>query len=283
MALGEQYAKTVVFISGQLDGEEEAKLRGTGFLIGLRFEADHDQGFVYIVTAAHVVRLVTASFVKLTRKDGTTVDHKVDEWIFHASEDIAVTRMPLPYEDYDFVAVEDKDIVGTTKRRWEPQPGADVYLVGLLGQVPSMGAQNIPMVRTGTIGALYQDGIPMRLGGDTLIRAHGHLIDCQSFGGFSGSPCFVRYISDQQKTENFGLTYPVQSTLLIGMIGGHFDLKASVTLPDQENKLDVPVAAGVAVIYPAETIRELLDEEPLAAERAKQNAEIKAEAAAETS
>jgi hypothetical protein len=52
-------------------------------------------------------------------------------------------------------------------------------------------------------------------------------------------------------------------------------------LPDQEDKLDVPVGAGVGVVYPAETIRALLDEDPFAAERAKTNAEIEAEAAAE--
>jgi len=278
-----RYSKTVVFISGQLAGDEEVKLRGTGFLVGLRFEADQNQGHVYIVTAAHVVRPLAASFVKLTKKDGGTIDRKVDKWIFHPTEDIAVTRMPQPYEPYDFLAVEDKDFVGAEEHEWKPEPGADVYFVGLLGRVPSMGAQNIPMVRTGSIGALYQNDIPMRLGGDTIIKAHGHLIDCQSFGGFSGSPCFVRYISARGQTERMGLTYPIQSTLLIGMVGGHFDLKASITLPDQEDKLDVPVAAGVAVIYPAEAIRVLLDEEPFAAERAKVNAEIEAEAAAEAS
>jgi hypothetical protein len=278
MALGKRYSKTVVFISGQLEGEEGAKLRGTGFLVGLRFEADQDQGHVYIVTAAHVVRPLAASFVKLTKKDGGTEDRTVDEWIFHPTEDIAVARMPLPYQSYDFLAVEDKDFVGAEEHEWEPEPGADVYFVGLLGQVPSMGAQNIPMVRTGSIGALYQSDVPMRLGGDTIIKAHGHLIDCQSFGGFSGSPCFVRYISARGQTEKMGLTYPIQSTLLIGMVGGHFDLKASVTLPDQEDKVDVPVAAGVAVVYPAEMIRALLDEGPLAAERANANGEIEAEA-----
>jgi Trypsin-like peptidase domain len=281
VALGKRYLKTVVFISGWLDSEGESRLRGTGFLVGLRFEADENQGHVYIVIAAHVVRPLTASFVKLTQKDGTTTDRKVDEWIFHPTHDIAVARMPAPYEPYEFLAVEDKDFVGAEGREWEPEPGADVYFVGLLGQVPSMGAQNVPMVRTGSIGALYQDDIPMRLGGDTLIKAHGHLIDCKSFGGFSGSPCFVRYISAKGETEHLGLTYPIQSTLLIGMVGGHFDLKASVTLPDQEDRLDVPVAAGVGVVYPAETIRALLDEDPFVIERAKINAEIEAEATAE--
>jgi hypothetical protein len=280
MALGERYSKTVVFISGRLDDGTESSLRGTGFLVGLRFEADQAQGHVYVATAAHVVRPLIGSSVRLRRKGDGTEDREVDEWIFHPTDDIAIARMPQPYEPYDFLAVEDKDFVGPpAEHQWQPQPGDDVYFVGLLAQIPAMGAQNLPMVRTGSIGTLYQDDIPMRLGGDTLIRVQGHLIDCRSFGGFSGSPCFVRYISAQGQTENLGLRYPIQSTLLLGMVGGHFDLKASVALPDQEDKLDIPVAAGVGVLYPAESIREMLDEEPFAGERARTEAEIRAEAA----
>jgi hypothetical protein len=188
--------------------------------------------------------------------------------------------MPRPYSDYDFLAVEHRDFVGTaTDLEWAPGPGADVYFAGLLGQVPSMGEENIPMVRTGSVGALYQKGIPMRLPGNTVIKVRGHLIDCQSFGGFSGSPCFVRYLSGTGETESMGLKYAIQSTLLLGMIGGHFDLKASVTLPDQENELDIPVAAGVAVIYPAETIREVLDLESFVAERSELEAEVSSQGA----
>jgi hypothetical protein len=139
-----------------------------------------------------------------------------------------------------------------------------------------MGERNIPMVRTGAIGALYQADIPMRLTDGTLLKVHGHLIDCQSFGGFSGSPCFTRYISGSGKTEGLSLPYPIESTLLLGMVGGHFDLQASVGLPEGAGNVKVPVAAGVAVVYPAETIREVLDTEELAQERAEVETQLKA-------
>ena len=35
----------------------------------------------------------------------------------------------------------------------------------------------------------------MRLPDGTVLTMHGHLIDCRSFGGFSGSPCFVEFLS----------------------------------------------------------------------------------------
>jgi hypothetical protein len=99
----------------------------------------------------------------------------------------------------------------------------------------------------------------MRLPDSTVIYVRGHLIDCRSFGGFSGSPCFVRFISASGKTERLGLTYPIESTLLLGMIGGHFDLASAVELPDQEESISVPVAAGIGVVYPADVITETLD------------------------
>lgn len=270
MALGKAYTKPVVFISGSPLSEPEAEpaLRGTGFLVGFRSEANPDQGWVYIVTAAHVVRPLAAALVRLNKPDGSIADHMIDEWFFHPTEDIGVARLPPPYSDYEFYAVEANHFVGAEQLQFSPQPGADVFVAGLLRLVPSMGARNIPMVRTGSVGALYQEGIPMRFPDNTRISVRGHLIDCQSFGGFSGSPCFVRYISGNGETSKMGFTYPIESTLLLGLIGGHFDLQASVGLPDQEGKLSVPVAAGVAVVYPAETIRETLDTDELVADRA---------------
>jgi hypothetical protein len=269
MALGAKYYKSAVFITGTREtGQpaDKATLRGTGFAVAVP-AADPKFGFFYIVTAAHVVRPLGSTFVKLTKQDKSIVDVSISEWTFHPTEDIAVAEFPDPVTDYYFSFVSVDDFLGAGELEWKPGPGSEVYFAGLLGQVPSMGTGNVPMVRSGTIGALDQSGIPMRLPDDTVIKVNGHLIDCRSFGGFSGSPCFVRFISATGKTEKMGLQYPIESTLLLGMVGGHFDLRASVTMPDQESGIKVPVAAGVAVIYPAEMIKETLEQEPFVAER----------------
>lgn len=278
VALGKAYTKTVVFIGGSMATEPHSDpvLRGTGFLVGFRSEANPDRGMIYIVTAAHVVQPLAASLVKLRTPEDSVTDRLIDAWFLHPTDDIAVARLPPPYFDFDFYAVEAKDFAGTAEPEHPPQPGADVYIAGLLGVVPSMGERNIPMVRTGSIGALYQDNIPMRRPDGSALEVKAHLVDCQSFGGFSGSPCFVRYISGKGETEGLALPYPVQSTLLLGMIGGHFDLKASARLPDHGH-IEVPVASGVAVVYPAEAIREVLDVEELAKERADLEAQLEAE------
>lgn len=50
-------------------------------------------------------------------------------------------------------------------------------------------------------------------------------------------------------------------------MSGHFDLGAAIALPDNAAKLRIPVAAGIAVVTPAEAIRETLDDEDLVADR----------------
>lgn len=59
--------------------------------------------------------------------------------------------------------------------------GMPFYYVGLLEPLDRA------MARSGTLGAVYQQGIQQ--GGGYEYEAH--LGDCRSYGGFSGSPCFV--------------------------------------------------------------------------------------------
>jgi len=55
------------------------------------------------------------------------------------------------------------------------------HYVGLLEPL------NRPMARSGTLGAVYQTGIKHPDG----YQYVAHLGDCRSYGGFSGSPCFL--------------------------------------------------------------------------------------------
>lgn len=68
-----------------------------------------------------------------------------------------------------------------------------------------------------------------------------------------------------------GLTFPETHSILLGMVGGHFDHRTSVLLPDQSGKLSIPTSAGVGVVYPVEIIRETLDSEDLVSERQKES------------
>jgi hypothetical protein len=56
-----------------------------------------------------------------------------------------------------------------------------------------------------------------------------------------------------------GLATVEQHTLLLGMVGGHFDHHATVDIEGAE--YSIPSSAGIAVVYPSEVIRELLEDD----------------------
>lgn len=185
MAISTKFIDTAVFISGarHIGGPTDAALVGTGFVATVP-TVDPDSGFMYVVTAAHVVRPFLSTFVRLSRHDGTVTDLQVaaESWVFHPVEDVAVAPIVLPAAGISLTIVPTTSFVGVAETEFQPGPGDEVFFPGLLGQVPSMGARNVPMVRGGIIGALHQDGIPMRLPDDTVLRMHGHLIDCDHLG-----------------------------------------------------------------------------------------------------
>lgn len=63
-----------------------------------------------------------------------------------------------------------------------PHLGSTFHYVGLLAPLDR------PMVRSGTIGAVDQIGVPHDYDGCSYAC---HLADRRSYGGFSGSPCFL--------------------------------------------------------------------------------------------
>ena len=256
MALNESFVKTVVFVGSSVP---ERRLLGTGFIAAVPAgETEADGDYAFVVTASHVVRSSTATFVTVRSHDGEITDLIPGDWVFHPKEDVAVASINAdPVKKYDIVAVPEK--MFADKSDHKPVLGEDLYFVGLLGQIETMGQANTPMVRTGTLGALYQQDVPMIEPPNTRRALQGHLIDCRSFGGFSGSPCFMHLVRSTGETKNFGLKYSETYSILLGMIGGHFDHRTSVLLPDESGKLSIPTSAGVGVVYPVEIIRETLE------------------------
>lgn len=129
-----------------------------------------------------------------------------------------------------------------------------------------MGQAGVPMVRTGALGAVDQPEVPMAEPGGTWRSVRGHLIDCRSFGGFSGSPCFMKFSRLKGVTERMGLRYPETYPILLGVLGGHFDHRTTLRLAD-ELTASIPASAGIGVVYPVEVLRETLELDELVEER----------------
>lgn len=268
--------RSVVFV-GSVEPDGDRRLRGTGFLAGLPTGED-TFSHLYLVTAAHVVPHYKQSFMRLRRLneapppgalleerslDETVVDVDLGSWHRHPTRDVAITWLREPDSLWAAGVVSLNDFIDASPH--DPHVGEDVFFAGLLGQVESMGERHVAMLRGGLIGALNQRDIPIVEPGGTRRRVDGHLIDCRSFGGFSGAPCFARLLRAGDPTPRLGLATSETHSLLLGIVGGHFDHRSAVDIQGEE--ASVPTSAGVAVVYPCELIRELLDDEDVVAER----------------
>ena len=67
--------------------------------------------------------------------------------------------------------------------------GLDVRLGAVFFYVGVLARYDVPMVRSGTIGALNVPGLDH----DGPYEYEAHLADVRSYAGFNGSQCFVEY------------------------------------------------------------------------------------------
>jgi len=115
----------------------------------------------------------------------------------------------------------------------------------------------IPMVRSGTVGAL---GVPLEAKDGGEFSAH--LIDCRSYGGFSGSPVWAQFaypgpafegarpswMENWERRDEIGDLY--HATLLWGMFIEHYEHGGSAK--------HLASNAGVGVVLSIKHVREVL-------------------------
>jgi hypothetical protein len=197
-------------------------------------------------------------------------DVSIAHWHRHPTHDVAACLISDADDHWAISVIELADFSDLSGHT--PELGEPVIFAGLLAQVESMGEKHTPMLRGGIIGALHQTSIPMLEPGGTRRRLDGHLVDAHSFGGFSGSPCFVQMDRPGPRTPRMGLATVERHTLLLGMVGGHFDNQATLDIEGAE--YSIPSSAGVAVVYPSEVIRELLDDDEVVDYRMERDASV---------
>jgi hypothetical protein len=156
---------------------------GSGFIVNVRTA----QGgyYPYLVTAAHVIENQSEIQVQaaIPRPTGGMFSSVViDNWRRPLPNvDLAIALFPHFHDIEVFSGIGETDIVPSAGVGGPfLMLGDQVYYVGILTPLDR------PMVRSGTIGALDQEQLGLE-GYDYVA----HLIDCRSYGGFSGSPVFV--------------------------------------------------------------------------------------------
>jgi hypothetical protein len=256
MALQTSYEESVVLVTALREGVR--KPIGTAFIVAVATDV---QTHRYFVTARHVVRDTDDVSVRIGRPDNGVRDLAVakEEWKHHLSADVSVALCRDFMVQFIHPEISINNVIPEPENK-TVMLGGDVYFIGLLRNVPMMAEQNVPMVRSGTIGRLNQHEIRMRHQG-TIYTVTGHLIDCRAYQGMSGAPCFyqsllVRAADNVQTGEPITLR---TETYLLGLISAHFDDR----LQDRASGADAVLShTGVGVVTPARFIRELLLDDP---------------------
>jgi len=178
MPLDDTHTKTVGFVIG------DDEVVGTFFVVQRSDKC-------FMLTAAHNLVPHNAVKTRIRTHDGSTLyEWDPGPWFFPDLDgglDLAINCFdPASSEDLLFTAIpideQGMDVMGA-----HPKLGTTVYFAGLLAPVERMGEAGIPMVRSGSLGALYQPGVAYD---ESWGPMTAHLIDTRSWGGFSGSPCW---------------------------------------------------------------------------------------------
>jgi hypothetical protein len=169
----------------------------------------------------------------------------------------------------------------------EVQVGDETFAPGLFVQSAGNN-RNLPIVRFGNVARMpgeemiFLDTIQR---GRVAIRAY--LVETHSWGGFSGSPMFWHFeyniaaaltamravntapspldvmtrAPHPEKIEV--VTNRGYATALLGLVSGHYD----IPLKSKDQSVETAINAGIAVVTPAQNVRELLMRPDLVNER----------------
>lgn len=261
-----------------------------------------EKAWLYVVTARHCIEEVPTDtiYVRVNTSKGV-VDRptKKDDWFRHDSADVATIYFDLTDSQkwsHSFYAVAfpyfverdctitpgpntylppaDKFVRG---RRLKIQLGDDLFFPGLF--VQSAGtAENLPIARFGNISRMPSDeliALESKARGKIKIRAY--LAESHSWGGHSGSPVFWIHnlnLADEIK-DGDGKIRPVMVdrtyiVAFLGLVSAHFDIPMeAIPKPEQSEKsaFITKLNSGMAVVTPAEDVRELLMREDVMEDR----------------
>lgn len=235
---------------------------GTAFFVTVPAERDPRVGVPHVLTAHHL--LDGQHKVEVQPVGG--LDGRLGERVLVADWKQPVAGLDLAVAVWPPLGVPPQPILmGETVGRIYPRPDFSVLALG--GTILYIGVLtplDRVMVRSGTIGAVDQTGIKHDLGYDYPC----HLVDCRSYGGFSGSPCFYTValpVLTALPRQPSGLPADqvagnvVHLSILAGMFTQHLSDKA----PLQASRY------GVGVMLRSQEIKQALMTDELKAERQK--------------
>ncbi len=287
--LGDELLNTVVFLSIEEEispGVRARVPRASAFLVMV------DEGqttHIYVVTARHCIEETAGRpFFIRANFAGTTDDRptSINDWFCHDHADVAVSpfvpsgvgHSVTAWKVEQFIAADytaDPFALAGVPAQGSPvsvMTGDEVVFISLFVQTPGK-KMNLPVARFGHIARMPLEPITFARTGGTEVEILGYLAESHSWGGHSGAPVlwhFMTYRARQVKTPSGDMTMqePHGVLGLLGLVSGHFDIEQAIkTEGDVLGKVTAELNAGMAVVTPAEAIRELLMREDVVADR----------------
>ena len=255
MAVSDWVEKCLGFI-GYMDGNAFKPL-GTAFLVAYE---DEGRGFLYLVTAQHVITEIhqysDKAALRMNTEDGVLLGPiALDQFYFHpnATEYIDVAVTPISIHSPQEPVFVNLTACAATKERMKELsigPGDEIFVAGQF-RYHTGESRNLPIVRTGNIAGLPDE--PIRGKGWSI---EGHLIEVRSLGGLSGSPVFVN-MSPIRMFDNKAEYHKGLRHYLLGLIHGHYDEKDQNLITSAARLEGVNI--GIAVVTPVERILETME------------------------
>ena len=203
----ETFLETVGFLVG--DRLQGIGPIGTFFVIQEErdgWDGEEDRGTIrWMVTARHVVEdghknggQITARMRPAGSDSQQPIEFDADDWIFDPDDSLDLAIRPMDYEPVKtfkaLPVVYAQPSLPPTGFLGE-ELGHPTYFAGLLDWPGPIATEARPVLRSGTVAALRQSGITWHTesGNRRWTAPQVHLIDVRSFGGFSGSPCWIQW------------------------------------------------------------------------------------------
>lgn len=247
---------------------------GTGFFLGVKNESDNTLYNVYFVTAKHVLQGADGKYcpeiilrVNTHNNDSQLIsvltnNIKIHE---HPDKDVDIALFDcLPDQqliDFKFIPdhlIAHKDLI----EQHEISEGDDVFFTGLftshIGQ-----KRNQPIIRFGKVALLPEEPIEWREANNAPKLVDLYLLECQSFGGNSGSPVFF----DLNPLRKPGQINTGKQVFLAGIMTGCFLNSSEVqTIQTGANLISLQ-NNGIAAVTPSYKLYEILFSDELIAAR----------------
>lgn len=243
---------------------------GTGFFVSVKNEKNNERYNVYFVTAKHVLQNKNGEYLKeitlrLNKKDDNSQLIQIDLTkikIFEHNDkeiDIAVFDCLPDQEVFDFKCIQDQLIASSkVMEENEISEGDDVFFAGLFTSYIGQ-KKNQPIIRFGKVSLMSDEKIEWKESNKPARFLDLYLLECQSFGGNSGSPVFFN-LNPMRKLGQLSLGGP--AIFLAGLMMGSF-FNGSEVLTNNVAKMISLQNIGIAAITPAYKLHEILFSEEL--------------------